>query len=259
MTGDKTVNDDSLEATNASLRELLTQAGIDAARLLAQAGIDATENQAAQRLQRLLVEELHHRVKNTLATVMAITSQTLRTADTLENGRLAVESRLAALGRAHDLLLRVRWSNARLTDVIHAAIEPFAGEVDGRFVVVDAPIEIGASAVLPIAMSLNELCTNAIKHGALSNREGRVEITPVIDEAAQRFRLTWMETDGPTVHAPGRSGFGTRLINRIAQQLHGSVRSRYEPGGIVWELDVPLEAVRPIAQIDAKVPVTAQP
>src|SRR5687767_7449215 len=106
MTGDKNGNDDSLEAANASLRELLTQAGIDAARLLTQAGIDATENEAAKRLQRLLVEELHHRVKNTLATVMAITSQTLRTADTLESGRLAVESRLAALGRAHDLLLR---------------------------------------------------------------------------------------------------------------------------------------------------------
>jgi two-component sensor histidine kinase len=259
MTGDKNGNDDSLEAANASLRELLTQAGIDAARLLTQAGIDATENEAAKRLQRLLVEELHHRVKNTLATVMAITSQTLRTADTLESGRLAVESRLAALGRAHDLLLRVRWSNARLTDVIHAAIEPFAGEVGGRFVVADAPIEIGASAVLPIAMSLNELCTNAIKHGALSNRDGRVEIGAAVDEGVQRFRLTWIETGGPTVRAPGRSGFGTRLINRISQQLHGSVRSRYEPGGLIWELDAPMEALRPMVQTDAKIAVTAQP
>ena len=86
---------------------------IDAARLLAKAGIDASENEAANRLQRLLLEELHHRVKNTLATVIAITSQSLRTADSLEHGRLAVESRLVALGRAHDLLLQANWSSTK--------------------------------------------------------------------------------------------------------------------------------------------------
>ena len=121
----KSRNDDALETENAGLRELLSQAEIDAARLLAKAGIDASENEAAKRLQRLLLEELHHRVKNTLATVIAITSQSLRTADSLEQGRLAVESRLVALGRAHDLLLQANWSSAKLADVIHAAIEPF--------------------------------------------------------------------------------------------------------------------------------------
>src|SRR5437588_3603371 len=102
----------ALETENASLREMLTQAGIDAARILAQAGIDATENEVAKRLQRLLLEELHHRVKNTLATVIAITSQSLRTAVSLDEGRLAVESRLVALGRAHDLLLQAQWASA---------------------------------------------------------------------------------------------------------------------------------------------------
>src|ERR1700741_5171335 len=107
MTADPTSpKETALEAENAGLRDLLAQAGIDAARLLAQAGIDATENETAKRLQHLLLEELHHRVKNTLATVIAITSQSLRTAETLEQGRAAVESRLVALGRAHDLLLQ---------------------------------------------------------------------------------------------------------------------------------------------------------
>src|SRR5205814_6631063 len=101
----KSFLEDALELENAGLRDLLTQAGIDAARLLAQAGIDATENETAKRLQRLLLEELHHRVKNTLATIIAITSQSLRNAESLEKGRDAVESRLIALGRAHDLLL----------------------------------------------------------------------------------------------------------------------------------------------------------
>src|ERR1051325_3856267 len=121
----KSFHEDTLEVENAGLRDLLTQAGLDAARLLAQAGVDATENEVAKRLQHLLLEELHHRVKNTLATVIAITAQSLRNATSLEDGRRAVESRLMALGRAHDLLLQARWANAKLADVIRFAIEPF--------------------------------------------------------------------------------------------------------------------------------------
>src|SRR5258706_15626482 len=121
----KGLKETTLELEIAGLRDLLTQAGIDAARLLAKAGIDATENEAARRIQLLLLEELHHRVKNTLATVIAITSQSLRSARTLEEGRVAVERRLVALGRAHDLLLEAHWARAKLADVIHAAIDPF--------------------------------------------------------------------------------------------------------------------------------------
>jgi two-component sensor histidine kinase len=156
------------------------------------------------------------------------------------------------LGRAHDLLLRVHWSGAKLGDVIHAAIEPFAGQLGQRFVVADAPIEIGANAVLPIAMSLNELCTNAIKYGALSNSRGHVEIAAAIDEGAQRFRLTWTETHGPPVRQPSESGFGTRLINRIADQLHGTVQLRYEATGFVCELDAPLEALRGVEHMERR-------
>jgi len=118
----KSFKETALEAENADLRDLLAQAGLDAARILKQAGIDATENEVAKRLQRLLLEELHHRVKNTLATVIAITSQSLRNAASLEEGRTAVESRLIALGRAHDLLLQAHWSSAKLADVIGFAI-----------------------------------------------------------------------------------------------------------------------------------------
>src|SRR5215211_6298492 len=106
MSDSRSLKETALEVENAGLRELLAQASIDAARLLKQAGIDATESEVAKRLQRLLLEELHHRVKNTLATVIAITSQSLRSAESLEQGRLAVEARLMALGRAHDVLLQ---------------------------------------------------------------------------------------------------------------------------------------------------------
>ena len=239
-----TPKEDALEAENAGLREMLAQAGIDASQLLAKAGIDATEHEAAARLQRLLLEELHHRVKNTLATVMAITSQSLRTAQNLEEGRLAVESRLVALGRAHDLLLQEDWTGAKLTAVIRSAIEPFDSHDGQRFIVQDTDIDIGAGAVLPLTMSLNELCTNAVKHGALSNTAGRIDITSTVDEKVQRFKLTWTEKGGPAVQEPTRRSFGTRLINRLAEQLRGDVRLRYEPAGVVYELDIPLAVLK---------------
>jgi two-component sensor histidine kinase len=235
---------DSLEEENADLRVLLAQAGIDAARLLAQAGIDATANESAKALQRLLLEELHHRVKNTLATVIAITSQSLRNANSLDDARIAVESRLVALGRAHDVLLQAQWARAKLIDVIRAAIEPFDNKAVRRFAVADTPIEIGPGAVLPLTMSLNELCTNAVKYGALSNPAGRVAIAVALDENSRRFKLTWTEAGGPPVQEPTRRSFGTRLINRLADQLHGEVQLKYEPTGVVYELDVPLATLQ---------------
>jgi two-component sensor histidine kinase len=232
------------EVENIGLRELLTQAGVDAARLLAQAGIDATQNEAAKQLQRLLLEELHHRVKNTLATVIAITSQSLRNAETLEQGRFAVENRLLALGRAHDLLLQGKWTTAQLGDVIHAAIEPFENRQVPRFSVQPIDLSVNASAVLPLTMSLNELCTNAVKYGALSVPAGKIAISVAIDKEKQRFKLGWTETDGPTVQEPKRRSFGTRLIDRLATQLHGEARLRYEPQGVRYELDVPLAGLQ---------------
>lgn len=241
----KNLKERDLEREIAGLRDLLTQAGVNAARLLAQAGIDAKENDAARRLQRLLLEELHHRVKNTLATVIAITSQSLRNAETLEKGRLAVESRLVALGRAHDLLLQANWASAKLTDVIRAAIDPFDNHEVRRFVVHDTDFEVGSAAVLPLTMSLNELCTNAVKYGALSNNTGRIEIASSIDATAQLFKLTWTEKGGPAVQEPARRSFGSRLISRLAEQLHGDTRMKFEPSGLVYELDLPLSALQP--------------
>jgi two-component sensor histidine kinase len=245
MTNRKT--ESSLQAENIGLRELLTQAGLDAARLLAQAGIDASENEAAKQLQRLLLEELHHRIKNTLATVIAITSQSLRSAESLEQGRIAVESRLFALGRAHDLLLEANWARAQLGTVIRAAIEPFDDPQSSRFSVREIALDIDAAAVLPLTMSLNELCTNAVKYGALSVPAGRIEIAPSVDEKAKRFKLSWTEMGGPVVQEPKRRGFGTRLINRLADQLRGEARLKYDPSGIVYQLDLPLTALRKIA------------
>ena len=167
-------------ASLASEKELrLDVENTDLRRLLAQSGIDAAEHKLLESLQRLLLEELHHRIKNVLATVMAITSQTLRHADGVEAGRVAIENRLLALGRVHDLVLRTKWTSATLTSIVETAIAPF--DKGGRFSVQSPDIEVSPAAVLPLAMILNELCTNAVKHGALSNNDGRVTISAAID------------------------------------------------------------------------------
>ena len=237
----KSLKETALEEENAGLRGLLAQAGIDAARILKQAGIDATENEVAKRLQHLLLEELHHRVKNILATVIAITSQSLRNATSLDEGRMAVESRLVALGRAHDLLLQAHFASAKLVDIIRFAIEPFESRDASRFAVHATALEIGPNAVLPITLSLNELCTNAVKYGALSNSAGRIDIRSTVDE--KNLKLIWTERGGPPVNDPTRRSFGTRLIHRLAEQLRGAVRLNYEPEGLVYELDVPVSAL----------------
>jgi two-component sensor histidine kinase len=218
---------------------------IDLRRLLAQAGIDAAEQKVVERLQRILLEELHHRIKNTLATVMAITSQSLRAAESLEHGKQAVEHRLLALGRVHDLLLETNWTSVALAAILKTAIDPF-DTGGGRFFVQSSQIEVSSGAVLPLAMVLNELCTNAVKYGALSNATGRIEITATVDDSMKQFRLRWAEKEGPTVHVPTHRSFGTRLIEHsFVSQLRGEARLKFEPSGVVCTLDIPLASLKP--------------
>ena len=170
-----TTSQQSLTAENDSLRLLLQQADIDAKVLLAQAGIDAREREAADKLQKLIVEELHHRIQNTLATVSAITSQSLRTAISIEHGQQAIEGRLVALGQAHDLLLQARWASASLAQIIRSAIEAYDSQGAGKFLIEGPDIKISSGSVIAFALTLNELCTNTTKFGALSAPGGSVE------------------------------------------------------------------------------------
>jgi two-component sensor histidine kinase/CheY-like chemotaxis protein len=236
-------SEESLTAENDSLRLLLEQAGIDAKALLAQAGIDAKEREAADKLQKLILEELHHRIKNTLATVSAIASQSLRAATSIEHGQHAIEGRLVALGRAHDLLLQARWANATLEHTIRGATEPYVSIGSGRISIEGPEVRITSGAVIALAMTLNELCTNTTKFGALSVPAGRIEIVWMVDEATQRLRLTWSEKNGPPVHAPSRQSFGTRLIGSLGQQLKGHVDLAYDATGFVYVLDVPMASL----------------
>jgi two-component sensor histidine kinase/ActR/RegA family two-component response regulator len=232
-----------LTAENDSLRLLLEQAGIDAKALLAQAGIDAKQREAADKLQKLILEELHHRIKNTLATVSAIASQSLRTAPSMEHGRHAIEGRLAALGRAHDLLMQGSWANASLVATVRGATEAYDSKGAGHFTIDGPDVAITSGAVIALAMTFNELCTNTTKFGALSVPAGRIDISWTIDDETQRLRLIWAEKGGPPVQAPTRRSFGTRMMGSLGQQLNGQVDLAYLSTGFVYSLDVPLSSL----------------
>ena len=232
-----------LSAENDVLRLLLEQAEIDAQALLLQSGMDAEKRDSADKLQKLIVGELHHRVKNTLAMVSAIASQSFRGAQSLEQGQKAMDGRLAALGRAHDMLMQVSWANASLTQTLSSATEPYDSQGSRRFHFNGPDIRISSVAVIALAMTFNELCTNTTKFGALSVPTGRVEIAWTVDEPRQRLCLVWTERGGPMVAPPTRRSFGTRMMGSLGQQLTGEVKLAYESNGFTYALDVPLSSI----------------
>jgi PAS domain S-box-containing protein len=206
--------------------------------------VDITDVKLAQEQQLLLINELNHRVKNTLATVQSIAMQTLRNADTTEQARTDFEARLIALSRAHNVLTRENWEGASLRTIVRQAIEPYRREEDDRFTVEGGPVWLPTRMALSIAMALQELATNAVKYGALSNDSGRVMIEWTLDfaDSAPQLRLRWSESGGPPVKAPDRRGFGSRLIERsLARDLDGDVSLDFALSGLVCTVDAPVQ------------------
>jgi PAS domain S-box-containing protein len=202
---------------------------------------DIDERKAAEEHQRLLINELNHRVKNSLASVQAIAFQTLKGDLPLADARARFEERLIALSRAHNLLTEENWGGAALRRVIEDATEHLGGPA--RFDVSGEPLWLSPRAALALAMALHELGTNAAKYGALSAEAGRVSISWSLEEG--RLRLYWRESGGPPVAEPARRGFGSRLIERgLEADLGGSARLRFEPGGLRCQIDVALDAVQ---------------
>jgi PAS domain S-box-containing protein len=206
--------------------------------------VDITDVKLAQEQQLLLINELNHRVKNTLATVQSVAMQTLRNAETTEQARTDFEARLIALSRAHDVLTRENWDGASLRTIVRQAIEPYRREEDDRFTVEGGPVWLPPRMALSIAMALQELATNAVKYGALSNDSGRVMIEWTLDfaDSAPQLQLRWSESGGPPVKAPARQGFGSRLIERsLARDLNGTVALNFAPAGLICTVDAPVQ------------------
>ncbi|MCD6071254.1 MAG: hypothetical protein K0S42_1770, partial [Microvirga sp.] len=178
--------------------------------------IDIHDRRIAQEHQQLLINELNHRVKNTLATVQSVASQTLRNADSTEQAKEALEARLFALSRAHDVLTRENWESADLYDIVEQAVEPYSSRGEDRLHLEGARVRVPPRMALALAMALQELATNAVKYGALSNETGAIKIAWSVQSGGTgpRLHLRWEETGGPAVRRPLRRGFGSRLIER---------------------------------------------
>ena len=196
---------------------------------------DITERVQAAEMQRLLVNELNHRVKNTLAAVQAVAGQTLRSAVDLDGARLALTSRLIALAKAHDILTEGVWQGAGLIDIVEAAMEAHGEE--SRFTVQGPPVRLTPKAALALSMALHELCTNAAKYGALSIDAGQVDIA--WSNRAGELAMSWRESGGPPVSPPTRRGFGTRMIEGLARDLDGTADLEFNPGGLVCRIRAP--------------------
>jgi PAS domain S-box-containing protein len=190
---------------------------------------------------RLLINELNHRVKNTLATVQSMAVQTLRGEHDLGVAYGKFEARLLGLSQVHDLLTRERWHGAGLQDVAERALQPFFSGSADRVCLRGPEVWLQPGPALTMALVFHELATNAVKYGALSTDEGRVDLTWTFDEAGERLSLKWAESDGPPVAPPTRVGFGSRLIQRgLKGDLRGSATLSYDPGGLVCAMEARL-------------------
>lgn len=201
------------------------------------------ELRAAVREKDLLIGELNHRVKNTLTTVQSIASQTLRNAPSLDYASGAIESRLIALSQVHNVLTDRSWAHVALHDIVAQAVEPYRSRGENRIHVQGPSVQVPPRMALPLAMALQELVTNAVKYGALSNGTGQIRVHWTLNGTAapQRLHLMWEETEGPPVQKPIRRGFGTRLIERsLAQELAGEVQIEFSETGVVCSVDAPL-------------------
>jgi PAS domain S-box-containing protein len=196
---------------------------------------DISAKKEAERLQTVLVGELNHRVKNVLATVMAIARQTLGRSDVDRTSVETFDARLTSMARAHDLLIHGNWEQAELTAVVRQALSPYPKE---KFEIHGPTMQLAPRAVVSISLALHELATNAAKYGALSVPDGRVAIVWSLEgNGSDRLRLRWQEAGGPTVTPPTRKGFGSRLIESLlAAELNGEVQVSYEPSGLICEV-----------------------
>lgn len=209
-------------------------------------GSDVTERVRAENHQKLLINELNHRVKNTLASVQSIVVQTLRGKQSKDEASADITGRILALSRAHDVLTNENWDGADLVDVVAASIEAFAGPDRSRFRISGPAIRLGPRAALSLSLALHELSTNTAKYGALSNESGSVDISWEIKQGEEEriFTLVWRENGGPPAPVSPRQGFGSKLILRVLPtELGGSASMDYTETGLVFKIEAPVDSI----------------
>ena len=203
---------------------------------------DISARKRAETRQKLLLDELNHRVKNTLVTVQSVAMQMAREAGSPELFYRAFKARLIALSNAHDLLTRGAWQGASLRDLLQQTLAPYAQEGNERVVVAGSEVGLKPNMAVGLAMAFQELATNAAKHGALSTPDGRVAVEwrggP---PDADRIEIRWVERGGPPVKLPRRRGFGSRLLERgLAYEFRAEVKMEFTPGGLECLIKLPI-------------------
>jgi PAS domain S-box-containing protein len=201
---------------------------------------DISTRKFAEEHRAVLARELTHRVKNTLATVNAVVSQTLRDASSLEEAAIAVSGRIGSLGAAQELLIQDEVEGAAIGDIVDRALSPFKDRDGARFSAQGPHVRLLPEITLALAMALHELATNAIKYGALSVPGGRVAIEWAINHVDDKRHLSfcWAEHDGPPVTPPTRTGFGTRMIERVLRRhVSGGAAIHYPKSGVRFEIE----------------------
>ena len=205
-------------------------------------GLNITDRKRSEQQRVLLINELNHRVKNTLTTVQSLAVQTLRNADGDKDALRRFESRLAALARAHDLLTHENMEGADLRSTVERALEPFRGDPE-RITWNGPAARLSAKQALALSLALHELATNATKYGALSAVKGHVELVWAnVESPEPLWVLTWSEHDGPPVSTPNRQGFGSRLITRsLEHDLGAKAEVQFRTEGVVAVIRTPIE------------------
>jgi two-component sensor histidine kinase len=203
--------------------------------------IDVTERKRVEEQQRVLVSELDHRVKNTLATVSAVVSHTLNASSSMADFATALDGRLQSMARTHELLSATRWQGISVKELVRRELAPYT--TNGNTEIIGPEVILRAEAGQAMAMVLHELATNAAKYGALATQNGRVSIRwrqRPNGHPRSHLVLEWREIGGPSVVAPGNSGFGTSTIRDvIPYELGGTVDLSFAPEGVRCRLELP--------------------
>jgi two-component sensor histidine kinase len=191
----------------------------------------------------LLVRELHHRVKNTLATVQALVGATGRSSGSFDEFYRSFSKRIASLAKTHNLLTEDYWQTAPLREIALNELKPFAESRQPRFILIGPPVELSADLAVPVGMALHELTTNAVRYGALSVPTGYVRVQWRVSETegVRKLHLEWQEHGGPLVSEPRHQGFGSTLLRRVLpMQCNAEVEIQYNPDGLRFRMDAPL-------------------
>jgi PAS domain S-box-containing protein len=201
--------------------------------------VDVTDVRSSQRRQQLLIDELNHRVKNTLASVQSLAVATGRNAGSLEQYQSTFLGRISALARAHDLLSRTSWEGAELGDVVRQTLSPYAG-AEGRVTISGPRVMLNPNAAVTVHMGLHEMATNAAKYGALATPTGQLDIRwAPVSGSPNLLEFNWVESGVPGTRPPTREGFGSRLIKAVARELDARVEPQVGPDGMSFRWTAP--------------------